>query len=198
MGFLNKRLAFFIAFIALAALISCKPSPRHAQRYYENVTDIIEPLLLKEDNLIVLINSEMGKADMGVSVLEKSADTANAVANKDIDDTFIVFKVQVEQALSDARRLASFDGKTNLKDALVNLIEEYQRLVSNEYPEILKIVKIPASVYTNEDDNKFILLTEKVDDRLQEKIDNFTKESKTFAMKYKFEIATDNDTIPKK
>ncbi|MEI6764273.1 MAG: hypothetical protein WCM76_01455 [Bacteroidota bacterium] len=198
MGLLNKRIEFFIVFVALAALVSCKPSPKNAQRYYENVTDIIEPLLQKENNLIVLINKEMGKAASGASVLEKPSDNSNAVADKELDDTFIAFKVQVEQALSDARRLESFDGETGLKDALVKLLEEYQQIVSNEYPEILKIVKIPSSVYTNEDDNKFILLTEKVDDRLQEKIDNFTKESKTFAMKYKFEIATDNDTIPKK
>jgi hypothetical protein len=198
MGLLNRRIEFIIVFVALAALVSCKPSPKSAQRYYENVTDIIEPLLIKEDNLIVLINKEMGKATPGASVLEKDSVTANTVADKELDDTFIAFKVQVEQALSEAHKLGSFNRETLLKDALVKLLEEYQLLVGNEYPEILKIVKIPASIYTNEDDNKFILLTEKVDDRLQEKIDNFTKESKTFAMKYKFEIATDNDTIPKK
>lgn len=193
MKIMKNRIGLLLLVALLAAIVSCRPSPQNAKQYFGCVRNIIEPLLQKEDQLITIINKEPVKAGSGASVFEKNKDTVNAVSAKELDDAFTALKSQIGLSLDDAQKLKAFDGKTSLKDALIALLEEYRNLSEHEYAEIVKIVKRPASV---ENDDLIISLSEKVDTLLQEKIDVFTRESKTFAMTYRFSI--ESDSIPNK
>jgi hypothetical protein len=179
--------ALFIGIISvLITLTSCKPSPGKAEAYYNTTLNYEQAVLEKEDVLIQFINREMQKsvADSANSVIQQNIDTAS---NKsEITQAYTDFCSQIDASLGQAKKLDEFDGKTTLKDATLKLLETYKTLSGNEYKEVVEIVKIPAVLYTNEDDNRFMDLTIRIDTCLQNEIDQYTRTCKEFARDYKF------------
>jgi hypothetical protein len=177
----------FIGIISvLITLTSCKPSPGKAEAYYNTTLNYEQAVLEKEDVLIQFINREMQKsvADSANSVIQQNNDTAS---NKsEITQAYTDFCSQIDASLEQAKKLDEFDGKTTLKDATLQLLETYKTLSGNEYKEVVEIVKIPAVLYTNEDDNRFMDLTVRIDTCLQNEIDQYTRTCKEFARDYKF------------
>ena len=181
-----KKFFLLIITAVLMVISSCKPSPEKAENYYNEIFKQLELVVDKEATMINFINIEMQKSD---TTLQKK-DTASV--KLEIDASFQDFKAQIDKSLYEVEKLPDFNGKTDFRDAAVNLLKEYKSVPSAEYVDAIKIVKIPMSLYTEEDDNMFLKLTETIDDKLQKKIDKYVKILKTFASEYKFEIVTDS------
>jgi hypothetical protein len=183
-----RNAAFFLFVCSLLGLSSCKPSPEKAMEYYNKTLDCQQAVLEKEDDLIVLINKEMNKTlmDSASSNIPQTADTSS---NKGlIDAAYAEFCLQIKKSQRQMKEIGGFDNKTALLDATNALLETYRQLSEKEYKEVVAIVKIPSSIYTNEDDNRFLDLTERIDTCLQSQIDQFTRDCKAFARQYQFEI----------
>lgn len=181
-----------IALTALCLILnSCKPSGDKAQAYYSQILEQLDLIVDKESVMINFINMEMQKADSAVQKKSKMkiTDTTNLIL--EIDASYLDFKRQIDQSLDKLEKLSDFDKKTDLRDAAIELCKEYKNVASSEYVEVIKIVKIPLSLYTEEDDNKFLEITEKIDNKLQVKIDTYVKILKGFSREYKFELAID-------
>ncbi len=178
-----------VALLCLCLMASsCKPSPQKAENYYDEVTAPIQTVLGKEDELIRIINVEMGKSQK--DALSKA--TKTETESKEIDFAFTNLQLQVTTSLNQLKMIKDFDGKSVLKNSAVELLNEYKNVCGNEYARLLAIVKIPSADYTNEHDNEFLKLTEIIDNKLQGKVTNFTKEVKVFAAEYKFALAKDS------
>jgi hypothetical protein len=180
------------AAIICFALNSCKPSSDKAQNYYSEILQQLDLIVEKESIMINFINMEMQKAD--TNTVKKSKVKINDTTNLalEIDASFLDFKKQIDNSLSEIQKLPDFDKKTALRDAAIELCKEYQSVAASEYIEVIKIVKIPLSLYTEEDDNKFLEITEQIDNKLQVKIDSYVKILKAFSSDYRFELIGDS------
>jgi|GEM_PF-1408330 len=188
-------LLFFLVSASLLALSSCKPSPQKAEEYFERMMDCQQAVLETEDALIQLINIEMQKTliDSVSANLPQNSDTSGYAA--EINVAYDDFCMQIKKSQAQLRDIGRFNNKTELLDAATSLLETYRSLSAKEYKEVVEIVKIPSSLYTNENDNRFLDLTEHIDTTLQAQIDNFTRASKAFARDYNFEISLDDSTF---
>lgn len=180
------------AVIICLSLNSCKPSADKARNYYSEILEQLDAVVEKESTMINFINMEMQKSDTTALKLQKNKikDTTNLVL--EIDASYDDFKKQIDISLQELQKLPDFDNKTDLRDAAIDLCKEYQIVASTDYSEVIKIVKIPLSLYTEEDDNKFLEITEQIDNKLQQKIDIYVKILKGFSKEYKFEILIDS------
>ena len=184
-----------MTFLAFALIIaSCKPSPQKAEIYYDDIISPLEDIFEKEDVLIVLVNSEMDKlANDSSTYLSDTNKAFTDTVFKEIDMAYSNLQIQIAISKNKLELLKGFDKSDVLKVAALDLIDAYSEVCKNEYPELLQIVKIPAEKYSIENDDKFLELSEIIDNKLQEKINVLTREIKLFAEKYNFKIQ--NDTI---
>lgn len=191
-------IAITLSVFTLCAFYSCKPSPGKAMEYYNQALDYQQAVLEKEDVLIQIINREMKKtlADSATTNIPQGNDTTIEINT--ISEVYSDFHSQIEASLAQTQKLGNFDGKTFLLDASVSLLETYKRLSEKEYLEVVEIVKIPSSLYTNENDNRFLDLTEHIDTCLQNEIDNFTRMCKEFSREYQFTIEEPRSEIIEK
>lgn len=188
---MKKILLPALCWCLLAVLPSCKPSPGSAEAYYNKTLDQIQAILEKEDVLNGMINREMQKA-LGDSVNANVPETADTTArSRELDAAYADFCLQIRESSGELEALGGFDGKTELFDAANALVGTYVKLSEKEYREVVDIVKIPASRYTDEDDNRFLDLTVHIDTCLQNQIDQFTLVSKAFARTYQFQLVED-------
>ena len=185
---------YSLLFIAIFCIIlnSCKPSSDKAQNYYSDILKQLDLIVEKESVMIQFINMEMQKTDTNFTSKSKIKiqDTTNLIL--EIDASYLDFKGQIDKSLVELEKVSDFNGKSDLKNAAVDLCKEYKNVVADEYVDVIKIVKIPLSLYTEEDDNKFLELTETIDNKLQVKIDVYVKILKNFASEYKFELQGDS------
>ncbi len=189
-----KHLVKSVILISILIWGSCKPSPQKAEKYYDAIIEPIEEVFKKEDVLISLINAEMDKTikDSSSSIINNDTIIADT-AYKKLDMAFSNLQIQVNVSINKLESLSDFDKSNTLKIKAINLMEEYNTLCKNEYAGLIYIIKIPEANYTLEDDDKFLALSESIDNKLQEKISGLLKEIKLFAKKYNFEI--EKDTI---
>jgi hypothetical protein len=177
-----------LLFAAIVGMNACKPSPGKAEAYYNEMLDHQQAVMEKEDILIRIINKEMAKT-LGDSVNANIPKGADSVGNsKELDLAFADFCLQIKESSAGIAEMGSFDGSTRLFDAGVSLIETYRKLSENEYKEVVEIVKIPASEYGDEDDNRFLDLTVHIDTCLAAQIEEFTRVCKEFSRDYQFTI----------
>jgi hypothetical protein len=187
-----KRYSLLVIAIFCIILNSCKPSSDKAQNYYSDILKQLDLIVEKESVMIQFINMEMQKTDTNFTSKSKIKiqDTTNLVL--EIDASYLDFKNQIDKSLVELEKVSDFNGKSELKNAAIDLCKEYKSVVADEYIAVIKIVKIPLSLYTEDDDNKFLEFTETIDNKLQEKIDVYVKILKNFASEYKFELQGDS------
>lgn len=188
-----KHLIKISLIAALMMAVSCKPSPQKAEKYYDDIITPLEKVFDLEEEFIVLFNNHMDKSVNDSSAVITKIDTSALAAGfKKIDMAFNNFQIQVSVSKNTIEALPDFDKNDKLKKAALGLLDEYSNVCTNEYPELLKIAKIPDGSYSVEDDDKILELTEIIDNKLQEKIGVLTKELKLFAKNYNFEIQNDS------
>lgn len=175
----------------LVAIIACKPSPQKAENYYTDINDILYEVLVKEDLLIELVNSNMLKdsANNNISSNDKSENIKKMIL------AYENLKLQVASSLNKLKALHRFDNKIPLREAAVDLLNTYEKICNQEYAALLELVKKPDSLYSIEDDQNFFNIADSIDGKLQRKIDVYTSTSKLFAMEYNFKLTTDTNQI---
>ena len=179
--------------ILLLALASCKPSPQKAMDYYTGITKPIESVLTKEDDLIHVVNALMSKDSANAKLLTKEKDTADKkIVLKALDMAFSNFCLQIATSTNQMEAIGSFDKSSALKDAAMGLLIAYKSTTENEYPNLIKLVKIPETEYTNDDDKKFMDLSDSIDNKLQQKISVYIQQVKLFAQEYNFQLEKDS------
>ena len=96
---------------------------------------------------------------------------------------------QIDKANDTLEKIGKFDGKTDMKDAVAKVLATYKTVATNEYPEMIRISKMPDSLYSQDDDNKRMDLSKKIDDELDKSVNDFLEVQKAFSVKYKFELS---------
>jgi len=187
-----KHIVKSVILISIFIFGSCKPSPQKAEKYYDDILEPIEEVFKKEDVLISLINAEMDKSinDSSSSIINIDTIIADT-AYKKLDMAFSNLQIQVNISINKMKSLPDFDKSNTMKTKAIDLMEEYNAVCDNEYPGLIEIIKIPEANYTLENDDKFLALSESIDNKLQNKISALLKEMKQFARKYNFEIKKD-------
>ena len=181
-----KKNLHLLFFIIIFLFIGCKPSPQKAEDYYLKIEKQLYVVINKEAVLIDFINIERDKSD-SIQKLNNSDSFSSKV-----EIAFIELKNKVENSLTAVEKMESFGNNSKLLDAAIGVLKAYQDVVNNEYASIIKISKIPLSLYTEEDDSKFLELNETVDTKLQKKIDEYIVVVKDFSREYNFEILSDS------
>jgi hypothetical protein len=183
-----------ISLLAVIIMIaSCKPSPQKAEKYFDDIITPLEKVFDLESEFITLFNNQMDKSTNDSSAVISKRDTSSFNADfKKMDMAFNNFQIQVAVSKNKLESLPDFDKKGNLKKAAIDILDEYSEVCSNEYPQLIKIAKIPDGSYSIEDDDKILELTETIDNKLQEKLSILTKELKLFANNYNFELQNDS------
>ena len=151
-------------------LVSCGPSTNDAIKYNDE--------LVKQQN----------------KVYEKESALLDAISKNTpdkLDTLFVKLSKQIDESSKTVEAMSNFDGKSDMKDAVLKIFSIYKNITGNEYKNMISYSKIPDSLYTPGDDDKVLDLSKKIDDKINQSIEEFIKLQKQFAIKYKFEL-TDN------
>jgi|GEM_PF-1083883 len=154
-----------------ALLVSCGPSTDEAIKYNDALVSQQTKVFEKESALIEAISKNMPEK---------------------FDVLLAELSVQVDSSTEAVKKMDGFDGKTDLKDAALKVFITYRTIVDSSYAEMIKYAKTPDSLYTQEDDDKVIELSKKIDDKLNTAVEEFVERQKNFAAKYKFELNGNN------
>ncbi len=193
-----KQPGILFSFLLMLIMVSCKPSPQKAEQYYDAVKAPIDEVFEKEEALIVLINNETEKLASSPFTFQTDSTAAPVAADtgrQQIEQAYNDLLSQVSISKNKLSSLTGFEKSSQLKDAALALLTEYEVLCKNEYRELLQIVKIPAEDYSSEQDDRFMQLSDTIDNKLKEKIAILTDEIKMFSKKYNFKIQEDTIAV---
>ena len=165
---MKKIFSFILSLMFVSVImVSCGPTTDDAVKYNDKLVEQQTKVFDKESALIEAISKNMpDKLDVLLSDLSKQVDSSTAAVNS----------------------MQGFDGKTELKDAALKVFSTYKEVTEKDYKDMIKFAKTPDSLYTQEDDNKLIESSKKIDDKLNKCIDDFVLLQTKFAEKYKFEL----------
>ena len=164
-----KKIKYVFSLVfAMAMFISCGNSD-DAIKYNDSLVDLQTRVFEKESLLIDAMNK---------NTIDK------------IDPLYKDLLTQIDKASDTIEKIGKFDGKTEMKDAAKKVLATYRTVATNEYPEIIRIAKMPDSLYSPAEENKSIDLRKKIDDELDKAVNDFLEIQKSFSVKYKFEIST--------
>ncbi|HNW99146.1 MAG TPA: hypothetical protein PKK00_12120 [Bacteroidales bacterium] len=157
--------AVFISF----TFISCGPSSKDAKAYNDALVAQEEQVINAEKELVLALTKNL------------SASQTDAAYEKLLK--------QLEKSTDSVKSVKDFNGKSDLKDALMVLFETYKTVVNKDYPEIIKLNKTNDTIITMaEDFDKKIEITDHIDSVLNASIDKFEKVHMEFAKKYRLEF----------
>ena len=154
-----------------ALLVSCGPSTDEAIKYNDALVSQQTKVFEKESALIEAISKNMPEK---------------------FDILLAELSIQVDSSTDAVKKMDAFDGKSDLKDAALKVFATYREVVDSNYNAMIKYAKTPDSLYTQEDDDKVIELSKKIDDKLNKAVEDFVTLQKSFAGKYKFELNGNN------
>jgi hypothetical protein len=142
-----------------------------------------------------------GIVEQQTKVFEKENALLNAI-NKNmqnkIDSLFTALSVQVDSGYASINEMEIFDKETGLKESSLNIFATYKKVLTGDYKDLIKCIKTPDSLYTQENDDIFTGLSKKISDTLNQSINAFIELQKKFAEKYKFELTITDKEMEKK
>lgn len=106
--------------------------------------------------------------------------------NEKMNDYLTNFKMEIEKAQFSARKLEAFDKETYLRDAFLMYLDTLDDAANKEYTMLVENVKIPDSIYSQEDQDDYLRIAEKVDTRIAQAEEVFINAQKKFAANYRF------------
>ena len=153
--------------IISSVLISCGPSSDEAVKYYETLVNQQAKVFESESVLIEAISKNMSDK---------------------LDTSYNNLQSQLNESTKAIQKMDAFDGKTEMKDAMLRVFDVYKDAVENDYPEIINLAKTPDTLYTQETDDKVIEIWKNIDAKINKAIDDFVAKQEEFSEKYKFEL----------
>ena len=121
-------------------MVSCGPSSNDAIKYNDELVNQQNKVYEKESALLDAISKNM--------------------PNK-LDLLFTDLSKQIDESSEAVEKMNAFDGKTEMKDAVLKIFAAYKGVASNEYKNMIMYSKIPDSLYTPGDDDKVLELSKK-------------------------------------
>jgi hypothetical protein len=184
----KKALQLSIILTILIAVASCKPSPRSAQKYQNDISAVLKKVFAAEDSLIFSINAAMNHAVSDSAMGEKVYQQQEKVSQQKISDNYENLKTFLGEALRSLKQMPPFDKDDGLRNSALAILEEYEDVCNEEYVAVIQISKTDPAEYSYDHDNRFLELSQDIDTRIQEKVSIYIKKSKEFAKKYNFEL----------
>lgn len=123
-----KRLRYFSIFFA-AMLVSCKPSPKEAAAFNDQIM------------------SEQKKVVMAYDGLLETYD--NYVARK-MDSALIEFESQTVESIQKIKSTVPVREGEELKAAVLEYLEIYKSVAENESEELVRLYKVPENEFSPE------------------------------------------------
>lgn len=156
----------YLAFLLLGVtLVSCGPSSFDAAEYNDKI-----------------INKQ-------IEIITSVTDLSNEFGSYDNDGIDAQYKKTVklvEDTKKFTNELEGFDGKTDFKDAFMDLLNVIDGQLKKEYLVLMEILKIPTEEYTEEDEAQYMEVATKADEEFEKAQDDFIQAQKDFAAKYNF------------
>jgi hypothetical protein len=164
---MKKIFAAFSMVLAAMFLTSCGPSTDQAIAYNDAIIDeqvaIIDKIDFMYESFKNFVPDEMDKA------------YSDALA-------------QLETGTANVSKMDAFDGKTDFRDAAIELFKAYKSVFDNEFKEMITIYKLPDDQYTKEQEDKWNLLSDQAIKKMDAGLQKLKDIQAEFARKYKFEV----------
>ncbi len=160
-----KKLSFFLVLALSFLLTKCGPTTDDAINYNDRLIDI------------------------ELNVIDKIDAVDNAFATYDpklIEPAMNEAISEIEKAVKQVEEIGDFDGDSEFKDALSDLLNLFKSQLNNEYKEQLEIYKLPDDKYTETEENRYNELLNKMDEECTEAFRKFTDAQQKFADKWGF------------
>lgn len=134
------------------------------------------------------------------NVLEAENDFINTVSNnkqEEIDQAYNTFLSTINESIKKVEEMEGHSKFDTFRNATLDLLKTYKSVTEEEYAKAIEIAKIPDEKYTQEDDDELMQLSEEIDKKLQDAINEFGKAQEEFAKEWKLELV-EGDEKPKK
>ncbi len=155
-----KELSLFLVLSFI--LTKCAPTTDDAVNYNNKLTNI-------ELNVIDKINAlDNAFATYDPALIEPAMNEAIS---------------EIEKAVKKVEEIGDFDGNSEFKDALLNLLNILKKHLNNEYKEQLEIYKLPNDKYTETEENRYNELLDKIEEEYTEAFRKFADAQQKFAEK---------------
>ena len=141
-----KKVMTIISAIVICSLVSCSYDSGKAFKY--------------NDELVgqqVAINNK----------IERLFDSFKTHVPEEMDTAYSNAVLRLKEGTDSVSKMDAFDGKTDLRDATLDLFKVYQSVLDNEFKEIIGINKLPDDQYTKEKENR----CKDLEDQIMHKID---------------------------
>jgi hypothetical protein len=162
-----KKVFGFLSLVVVMMLVACGPTQEQAAEYNDQ---IIDQQIAIVDRIDVLVESYQ------------------YYIPADMDKAYNDAVNQVNKGIETVTALDKFDGKTDFKDAALELFNGYKAALENEHKEMVRIYKIPDETFTEEHYQQWDKLAEEADRKMEEAFNKFGKAQDEFAAKYKLEL----------
>ena len=147
---------------------SCGPTKEDAIKYNDQIIDQQRKVVDKENDLIGYI---------------KGGSLTN------LDEKYNSLSKQIDESTEAVKKMESFDGKTEFKDATLALFVIYRSVVDKEYKAWVLNLKTPAELIDDKVLDEERDLVKSINEKMDKALADFTKAQEDFATKYKFEIS---------
>jgi hypothetical protein len=164
---MKKSIYMMIGALMLTSFFACGPTKEDAIKYNDSIITEQRKVVDKENELTGAIKNNAGNLDEILAGLSK----------------------QVEESTAAVTKMEDFDKKSDFKDAALKLFAAYKDVASNEYKAWLLNLKTPAEQVDDKVLDEEKVLVQKINEKIDKALGDFTKAQEDFAAKYKFEIA---------
>jgi hypothetical protein len=161
----NKLLSTAVI-TAFTFLTACGPTTDEAVKYNDSIIGQMDPVITAEDALL--------------DALEKGPDEMAAAHKAMID--------QINKSIEEVKKMAKFDGKTELADAAIKYFEVYKSAVEVEYKKMIDVLSKPVEESTDADDEAYSKALDEVDKKLNAASAEFDAFQADFGKRYNYTI----------
>lgn len=164
----SKISAILGSFILALFFVSCGPTKEDAINYNDKIIKEQKKVIDKENDLIGYIK--------GASLTR-------------LDEKYNSLSKQIDESTEVVKKMEAFDGKTDFKDATLELFLTYRSVVDKEYKAWMINLKTPGDKVDQKILDEENDLVQAINEKLDKAQSDFTKAQYDFAAKYKFEIS---------
>lgn len=164
---MKSIIQFSLIIFALAFISACGKKTEEAIIYNDKIVEEQSKVLRAENHLIETVSNNQ---------LEQ------------IQPAFVAFVKQIKESLKTVEEIESFDEQDNFKKAAIKLFTVYLKVAETDYAEAIKLAQLQGEQITEQDETRFLELSDKIDKVLSDEIKVFIKAQDEFAAQYKFEI----------
>lgn len=163
---MKKSILLLLAVLSVL-IISCGPTPEKAIKYND------------------LIIAEQTAVQKKLDTLDKSF---NTYIPADMEKKLADAKQQIEDSKNAVAEMDAFYKDDSFKKATLDYFDVCEKLLTDYYPEMVKLMSLPDDAYTTVEKENYEKLNNEANNIIWSAFDEFIKAQKEFADKYNFNI----------